>query len=113
MIGNGTVFAGALAAGARGGILAVGCCAPQICLEILRAFQANEDERATELQNRLTPLARAVTKTYGVGGLKAAMEMAGYAGGQVRAPLKRPAAEACAEIEQLLRECTQVSGARA
>src|SRR6185436_12872420 len=59
MIGNGTVFADALRAGARGGILAVGCCAPEICLEIFRAFQANETDRATHLQERLTPLARA------------------------------------------------------
>jgi dihydrodipicolinate synthase/N-acetylneuraminate lyase len=102
MIGNGTVFADALRAGARGGILAVGCCAPEICLEIFRAFQANDNNRATQLQDRLTPLARAVTKTYGIGGLKTAMEMAGYVGGQVRAPLRRPNEEAVAEIRQLL-----------
>jgi 4-hydroxy-2-oxoglutarate aldolase len=103
MIGNGTVFADALGAGARGGILAVGCCAPEICLEIFRAFQANKNDRATQLQNRLTPLARAVTKTYGIGGLKTAMEMAGYVGGNVRAPLGRPNEAASAEIKQLLK----------
>ena len=113
MIGNGTVFADALRAGARGGILAVGCCAPEICLEIFRAFQANETDRATHLQERLTPLARAVTKTYGIGGLKTAMEMAGYVGGAVRSPLKRPNDGAVAEIRQLLNECSQVSEARA
>src|ERR1043166_5242094 len=73
MIGNGTVFADALRAGARGGILAVGCCAPEICLDIYRAVTANDQARATELQNLLTPLARAVTKSYGIGGLKTAM----------------------------------------
>jgi len=109
MIGNGTVFADALGAGARGGILAVGCCAPEICLEMFRAFQAHETDRATQLQDRLTPLARAVTKTYGIGGLKTAMEMAGYVGGSVRAPLRRPNEVAVAEIEKLLRECAQVS----
>jgi dihydrodipicolinate synthase/N-acetylneuraminate lyase len=102
MIGNGTVFADALRAGARGGILAVGCCAPEICLEIFRAFQANQSDRATQLQDRLTPLARAVTKTYGIGGLKTAMEMAGYVGGNVRAPLRWPNEEARREIKQLL-----------
>jgi len=44
-----------------------------------------------------------VTKTYGIGGLKAAMDMAGYAGGPVRAPLQRPSETAKAEIENLLR----------
>ncbi len=109
MVGNGTVFADALRAGARGGILAVGCCAPAICLGILRALEANENDRASQLQESLTPLARAVTRTYGIGGLKTAMEMAGYVGGSVRAPLRRPTEEAVAEIEQLLRECTRVS----
>ncbi|HBB98328.1 MAG TPA: dihydrodipicolinate synthase family protein [Blastocatellia bacterium] len=113
MIGNGTVFADALRAGACGGILAVGCVVPELCLEIYRAVKNKESDRATELQNRLTPLARAVTKTYGIGGLKAAMEMAGYNGGAVRAPLRRSSAAAGAEIAQLLREATNVSEARA
>jgi 4-hydroxy-2-oxoglutarate aldolase len=105
-IGNGTVFAEALQAGARGGILAVGCCAPEICLEIYRAAQAGEVDRAAGLQEKLTPLARAVTKTYGIGGLKTAMEMAGYVGGAVRVPLRRPSAEATAQIRTLLNETT-------
>jgi 4-hydroxy-2-oxoglutarate aldolase len=110
MIGNGTVFADALRAGARGGILAVGCAVPELCLEIYHAVQAGDDDRATELQNRLTPLARAVTKTYGIGGLKAAMEMSGFIGGPVRAPLKRPSEEACADIGTLLQQATRVPG---
>ena len=109
MIGNGTVFSEALQAGARAGILAVGCCAPQICLDIYQAVQTGDFERANFLQEKLTPLARAVTKTYGIGGLKAALEMAGYAGGAVRAPLRGPNAEARAEIAALLREGTQMS----
>src|SRR5262249_27209602 len=90
-------------------ILAVGCCVPELCLEIYRAFKDREMDHASALQEKLTPLARAVTKTYGIGGLKAAMDMAGYVGGMVRAPLRRPDEEAVAEIERLLRECTQVS----
>jgi 4-hydroxy-2-oxoglutarate aldolase len=102
LIGNGTVFSQTLQAGARGGILAVGCAAPELCREIYRAVRAGNLEQAEGLQERLTPLAIAVTKTYGIGGLKAAMDVAGYAGGAVRAPLRRPGAEACAEIAQLL-----------
>jgi dihydrodipicolinate synthase/N-acetylneuraminate lyase len=108
MIGNGTVFADALHAGARGGILAVGCAVPELCLEIYRAVRAGETDRATALQARLTPLARAVTKTYGIGGLKTAMEMAGYAGGAVRAPLQRPGSEAVTEINKLLHDAIGV-----
>ena len=109
-IGNGTVFADALEAGARGGILAVGCCAPQICLEIYLAVASGQIDRANGLQEKLTPLARAVTKTYGIGGLKSALEMAGYVGGEVRAPLRRPGTEAIAEIRTLLRDTTAAIG---
>ena len=109
MIGNGTVFSETLQAGARAGILAVGCVVPELCLEIYRAVQNSEIDRANRLQEKLTPLARAVTKTFGIGGLKTAMEMNGYIGGAVRAPLRRPNEEACAEIESLLRDATRVS----
>ena len=104
MIGNGTVFSEALQAGARAGILAVGCCAPQICLDIYQAVRGGDIDRATILQEKLTPLARAVTKTYGIGGLKAALDMVGYVGGAVRAPLHAPSEQARVEIAQLLRD---------
>lgn len=102
MIGNGTVLCEALQAGARGGILAVGCAVPELCIEIYRALQAGEIDRANLLQEKLTPLARAVTRTYGIGGLKSAMEMTGFVGGPVRAPLQRPSEAAVAEIAQML-----------
>ena len=108
-VGNGTVFCEALQAGAIGGILAVGCVVPELCLEIYRAVKAGENDRATSLQEKLTPLARAVTRTYGIGGLKAAMEMAGYVGGGVRAPLQPASEEARTEIEELMRAATLVS----
>jgi 4-hydroxy-2-oxoglutarate aldolase len=107
LIGNGTVFNETLQAGARGGILAVGCVVPELCLEIYRVFQSRESDRAATLQETLTPLARAVTKTYGIGGLKAALEMTGYVGGNVRAPLKAPSEEARAEIRALLNQANE------
>jgi len=110
MIGNGTVFCEALQAGARGGILAVGCVVPQLCVAIYDAVQAGDIDRASALQAALTPLARAVTKTYGIGGLKAAMEMTGFTGGAVRAPLQRPSEVARNEIAELLREAMNASG---
>ena len=106
MIGNGAVLCEALQAGARGGILAVGCVVPQLCLEIYRAVKKGEIDRAKRLQERLSPLAHAVTKTYGIGGLKTAMEMIGFAGGTVRQPLQRPNANATAEIERLISAAT-------
>jgi 4-hydroxy-2-oxoglutarate aldolase len=106
MIGNGTVFSEALQAGARGGILAVGCAAPRLCREIYEAVQVGDIDRAEALQDKLTPLARAVTKTYGIGGLKTAMDLSGLTGGAVRSPLRRPDESAAAEIAGLLAQAS-------
>jgi 4-hydroxy-2-oxoglutarate aldolase len=102
MTGNGTVLVDALRAGATGGILAVGCVVPEICVEIFRLFEAGQLEKAAELQEQLTPLATAVTTKYGISGLKAALDLAGYRGGSVRAPLRAPDEPARAEIKILL-----------
>jgi 4-hydroxy-2-oxoglutarate aldolase len=107
MTGNGTVLLDALQAGATGGILAVGCVVPEVCVEIFRLFGNGEIERAERLQQELTPLASAVTKKYGIGGLKAALDLAGYRGGAVRAPLRAPDEAARAEIGLLLRNVSR------
>lgn len=104
LTGNGTVFHDGLRAGACGGILAVGCVATALCLAIFRAAESEETDRASMLQAKLSPLAAAVTTRFGIGGLKAALEMIGYAGGAVRAPLRMPDEEARSEIRQCLEE---------
>lgn len=102
MTGNGTVLLDALRAGATGGILAVGCAVPEVCVEIFRAFNTGEEEHAAMLQSKVTPLATAVTTKYGIGGLKVALDLAGYHGGAVRAPLRAPAESARAELALLV-----------
>lgn len=102
LTGNGTVLLDALRAGATGAILAVGCVVPRVCIEIFNAFHRGDEERAGSLQAKLTPLAAAVTTRFGIGGLKAALDMADYHGGAVRAPLRSPDEAARAEIARLL-----------
>jgi 4-hydroxy-2-oxoglutarate aldolase len=102
--GNGTVLYEALTAGACGGILAVGCVAPALCLAIACAVESGETTTAASLQSKLSPLAEAVTTRFGIGGLKVALEMKGYVGGAVRAPLRTPDNEAHAEIRKCLQE---------
>jgi 4-hydroxy-2-oxoglutarate aldolase len=108
LTGNGPLLSAALSAGATGGILAVGCVAPLLAVDIHRMFGAGDHERARELQRRLTPLALAVTKRYGIGGLKAALDLLGYTGGHVRAPLQDASDEARHEIARSLEECGSV-----
>ncbi|HEX8493483.1 MAG TPA: dihydrodipicolinate synthase family protein [Pyrinomonadaceae bacterium] len=104
LTGSGPLLYAALAAGATGAILAVGCVAPGLAVDIYRATKAGEHERARGLQQKLTPLALAVTKRYGIGGLKAALDLIGYNGGYVRAPLQDASEEARREIARLLEE---------
>ena len=106
LTGNGTVLLDALRAGGTGAILAVGCVAPESCVAISRAFAANDLERATSLQAGLSPLAAAVTTRFGIGGLKAALDLAGYRGGAVRSPLRPPDESARKEIATLLENCS-------
>ena len=108
--GNGTVLLEALIAGARTGILAVGCVAAEQCVEIHRLFLSGQTDLAAQIQTKLTPLALAVTKRYGIGGLKVAMDFAGYKGGPVRAPLRSPSDEATSEIIGLLNSVIGSSG---
>jgi 4-hydroxy-2-oxoglutarate aldolase len=103
LTGNGALLYAALGAGARGAILAVGCVATRLCVDIYRAVEAGDHARAREMQRRLTPTARAVTVRYGIGGLKAALDLLGFAGGAaVRAPLQGAREEARGEIARLL-----------
>ena len=102
LTGNGTVLLDTLKAGATGAILAVGCVVPELCVEILRAFRSGELEHAERLQAKLSPLAEAVTTRFGIGGLKAALDLTGYRGGLVRAPLKAPKEAAREEIARLI-----------
>ena len=50
-------------------------------------------DEARALQRRLMPLARSVGSTYGVPGLKAALELIGYTGGAPRPPLRPVSSE--------------------
>jgi len=101
-VGSAPVFFPALCVGAVGGILAVANAVPQECVEIQSLFSKGKMGEARALQSRLTPLAKAVTTTYGIGGLKMAMDLAGYFGGDPRPPLKTPGKEVEEELRRVL-----------
>ena len=104
LTGNGSALYPALCVGARGGILAIGCAAPRLAVAIYDAFQSGEHERARALQQKLTRLTRGALVRYGISGLKAALDMLGYTGGCVRAPLSDASEEARREIATVLKE---------
>lgn len=100
--GSGTTFWPALKAGAAGGILAFANCAPYACVTIWEAFRTREYEAAEDWQNRSFLPAKLVTATYGIPGLKHAMDVNGFYGGPPRLPLAPPTKEAREEIEAAL-----------
>jgi 4-hydroxy-2-oxoglutarate aldolase len=85
-----------------GGILAVANAVPQECVQIQDLFDKGKMKEVRALQNRLTPLALAVTTRYGIGGLKMAMDLTGYFGGNPRSPLKKPGKDVEEELKRLL-----------
>jgi len=101
-VGSAPVFFPSLCLGVHGGILAVANVIPEICIQIFDLFQQGRYDEARSLQTRMTPLAKAVTVRYGIGGLKAVMDRAGYFGGEPRLPLQSPAPEVTNELQALL-----------
>jgi 4-hydroxy-2-oxoglutarate aldolase len=100
-VGSAPVFFPALCVGAAGGILAAANAVPKECIRIQNLFDREKMKEARALQNRLTPLAKAVTTRHGIGGLKMAMDLTGYFGGDPRPPLKRPGKETEEELKKL------------
>jgi len=101
-VGSAPVLFPALCVGASGGLLAVADAIPEECVQILKLFEAKKFDEARALQNRLTPVANAVTVKHGIGGLKKAMDLVGYFGGDPRPPLKRVGPEVEQELKSLL-----------
>lgn len=101
-VGSAPVFLPALSLGARGGILAIANCAPEACLTLYSLFHEGKIHEAREQQLKLLPAIEAVTRRFGIGGLKVAMDMVGYEGGWPRAPLLPPTDEERQQIRQAL-----------
>lgn len=102
LAGSAPVFYASLLVGAAGGILALASVLPDLCVELYDAARAGRLAAARDLQRRLTPLAGLVTSKHGVPGLKAAVSLLGFAGGDPRPPLRPAGPAAVAEIRQAL-----------
>jgi 4-hydroxy-2-oxoglutarate aldolase len=87
LAGAAATFYPALCVGAVGGILALGCAAPDACVRLFELTRAGRHEEAKALQRELVPIARLLGATHGVPGLKAALNLLGYDVGLPRPPL--------------------------
>ncbi len=104
LAGSAPAFYVSLLAGAVGGILALACVVPDLCVALYEAVRANHLAEARDVQRRLTPLAQLVTSAHGVPGLKAALAELGFEVGHPRRPLQPAGDDAVADIRRALAE---------
>jgi 4-hydroxy-2-oxoglutarate aldolase len=88
LAGSASFLYPALCLGAKGGIVALGNVAPELCAEIKNCFESEDYATARELQMRALAPNAAVTSRYGIPGLKVALEHVGLKGGRPRPPLQ-------------------------
>ena len=108
LTGNAPTLLPALSIGAQGAILAAANVIPGIFGKLRTAFNDRDLETALMLQRRSNALSYAVTRDYGVPGLKAAMRLRGVSGGYPRAPLLDVDAATTAKLEGMLEEIREL-----
>jgi 4-hydroxy-2-oxoglutarate aldolase len=102
LIGASAKYAASLSLGAVGGILAVANALPGAAAEIHQRHCAGDPEGARQAQERIVEAAGVAPK-FGIQGLKYAMDLMGFYGGPVRAPLLPVSEKEKREIESILR----------
>ncbi|MDH5707443.1 MAG: dihydrodipicolinate synthase family protein [Candidatus Aminicenantes bacterium] len=104
LLGAGSVFLEGLLLGAKGGILALAAVVPGLCVKLYELFSEKNLEEALRLQLQLIPLNKAIIQTYGIPGIKYALDLLGYNGGSPRLPLLPLDEKGKEEIKTLLDE---------
>jgi 4-hydroxy-2-oxoglutarate aldolase len=102
LVGTAGALLGSLTLGAVGGVLALANVAPTACVQIHNLVKQGDFNAARHLQIKMLPVNTAVTATYGVPGLKAALDMLGYFGGDPRPPLLPASEKERSEIQEIL-----------
>lgn len=91
-----------LNAGAGAAVLAFASPAPTACYEVYTAWKEGDEELAKIKQERIGSVAQRVGAELGVPGIKHAMDLNGYYGGQARLPLLPLTGAEKQEIEKLM-----------
>lgn len=102
LVGAAAALLPSLTLGASGGILALAVIAARDHCEVYSLARRGRWEEAREIVHRMMHLDRGVHGRYGIGGLKAALDLLGFYGGPCRAPLSTPDGDGIEEIRELL-----------
>jgi 4-hydroxy-2-oxoglutarate aldolase len=104
LVGSALILLEGLRAGAVGGVLGQAGFVPELCVALYEAFRRGQMRMARDLEKRLGPLVEKINVPYGVAGIKAALDLCGYAGGAPRSPLLPLAAQARRAVVAAVRE---------
>lgn len=107
LTGGAAVVYPALTVGARGAILALAAALPEKCVELYELFRQGKHEEARQLQLQLVVASKKIVGENGIAGVKYAMSLRGFAGGEPRLPLLPVKAEKRDAIAEVVAElCT-------
>jgi len=102
MVGAAHQLLESLDIGASGAILAFACAAPTACFEIYTAWKERARDIAREKQDRIVVPVKKLVGELSISGVKYAMDLNGYYGGNPRLPLLPLTGEQKAEVEKLM-----------
>ena len=97
--GSGSFLFATTVLGGKGGTLAVANVAPDLSAQMYDLCVKKDYEAARKIQLSMLTLNACVTSRYGIGGMKAAMDLAGFFGGAPRLPIQPASAAAIADIK--------------
>jgi len=86
LAGSAAYFLDLMKNGGSGGVLSLANVFPNECVQLYDALVAGRDAEAEALNAKLIELNSKVSGSFGVAGVKAAMDMVGYTGGAPRRP---------------------------
>jgi len=102
LAGSMDFFYSSLHLGAAGGVISLANVVPDACVELHQLFVQGSYDMARELSLGLIRLNQAISGTWGVAGVKAAMDIVGLRGGRPREPLMPISTEAADQIRRTI-----------
>jgi 4-hydroxy-2-oxoglutarate aldolase len=100
LAGSANFFYLSLHLGAPAGVLSLANALPDRCCELYRLFAQGKYDEAKRLHGGLVRLTQTVSGAWGVAGVKAAMDITGFKGGQPRHPLRAVTDKTAKEIRR-------------
>jgi 4-hydroxy-2-oxoglutarate aldolase len=102
LAGSINFFYPSLHLGATGGVVSLSNALPEPCAKLYELFVEGRFAETKELHFKLARLNQTISGSWGVGGVKAAMDIAGFKGGQPRHPLTAVSEQAREQMKQAI-----------